>query len=79
MMKLAVCCLVVTSLSVCFGVNASATENEKAERPNIVFILADDMGWNQPSFNGGDPVMRCCEMLFKHLEVYRGVRRCENG
>ena len=24
------------------------------ERPNIVFLLADDMGWNQPGFNGGD-------------------------
>jgi len=23
------------------------------ERPNIVFVLADDMGWNQPGFNGG--------------------------
>jgi arylsulfatase A-like enzyme len=23
-------------------------------RPNIVFILSDDMGWNQPGFNGGD-------------------------
>ena len=22
-------------------------------RPNIVFILTDDMGWNQPGFNGG--------------------------
>ena len=22
-------------------------------RPNIVFLLADDMGWNQPGFNGG--------------------------
>ena len=22
-------------------------------RPNIVFMMADDMGWNQPGFNGG--------------------------
>jgi len=25
-----------------------------APRPNIIFILSDDMGWNEPSFNGGD-------------------------
>ena len=24
-------------------------------RPNIVFILSDDMGWAEPGFNGGDP------------------------
>ena len=24
------------------------------QRPNIVFILTDDMGWNQPGFNGGN-------------------------
>ncbi len=25
-----------------------------AERPNIIFILSDDMGWAQPGFNGGN-------------------------
>ena len=24
-------------------------------RPNIVFLLSDDMGWAQPGFHGGDP------------------------
>ncbi len=26
-------------------------------RPNIIFILADDMGWNQPGFNGGSKAL----------------------
>ncbi|MEM7261702.1 MAG: arylsulfatase [Planctomycetota bacterium] len=26
----------------------------QGKRPNIVFILSDDMGWNQPGFNGGN-------------------------
>lgn len=26
----------------------------KGARPNIVFLLSDDMGWNQPGFNGGN-------------------------
>ena len=28
-------------------------EKPAGSRPNIVFMLADDMGWNQPGFNGG--------------------------
>lgn len=27
-------------------------------RPNIVFILSDDMGWNQLAINGGDRSLR---------------------
>ena len=26
-------------------------------RPNIVFLLADDMGWAQPGFHGGNPAL----------------------
>ena len=25
------------------------------DRPNIIFIMSDDMGWAQPGFNGGNP------------------------
>jgi arylsulfatase A-like enzyme len=36
------------------GIPALAEGDEMAgSRPNIVFMLADDMGWNQPGFNGG--------------------------
>ena len=33
----------------------AANDDLAGSRPNIVFILADDMGWNQPGFNGGKP------------------------
>ena len=31
--------------------NASPVDGSK---PNIIFILSDDVGWNEPAFNGGD-------------------------
>lgn len=31
-----------------------ATTLSAAERPNIVFIMADDLGWADPGFHGGD-------------------------
>lgn len=60
-MNLAKLFLLVASVCNCFGnsrlFSADDTKHEKAPvkgaRPNIVFILSDDMGWNQPGFNGG--------------------------
>ncbi len=34
-------------------------------KPNIIFILSDDMGWNEPGFNGGNP------KLTPHLDKLR--------
>lgn len=31
--------------------------NQSGSRPNIVFVMADDMGWGQPGFNGGDSAL----------------------
>ncbi|MEC5128227.1 arylsulfatase [Verrucomicrobiales bacterium BCK34] len=33
--------------------SADATTDPRGSKPNIVFILSDDMGWAQPGFNGG--------------------------
>ena len=33
----------------------TASDRAVAVRPNIVFIMSDDMGWAHPGFNGGDP------------------------
>lgn len=43
---------------------------DPAPRPNIVFILADDMGWAQPGFNGGN------QELTPHMDrlATQGVR-----
>ena len=40
-----------------FGCTASTSCTScgvAASQPNIIFILSDDVGWNEPSFNGGD-------------------------
>lgn len=44
------------AMAALFGpcLSANPLHAEANARPNIVFILADDMGWNQPGFNGGN-------------------------
>jgi len=51
--------IVATALFSGCQVNEIATTNRSGSklagaRPNIVFILSDDMGWAEPGFNGGD-------------------------
>lgn len=36
-------------------VAASTAPRTGAVKPNIVFIMSDDLGWRHPGFNGGDP------------------------
>ncbi len=36
---------------------AQTQDGEAAPRPNILVIVADDMGWGQPGFNGGTEVL----------------------
>lgn len=42
---------------------------EAGSRPNLVFILSDDMGWNQPGFNGdkNDP-LAIRDAMLKNLD-----------
>jgi arylsulfatase A-like enzyme len=46
------CLLLVLALALC--VSSTDAGEAAGSRPNIVFMLADDMGWAQPGFNGGD-------------------------
>ncbi len=45
-------CLVLAALACSSCV--TRTKQAAPSRPNIVFILADDMGWAQPGFHGGN-------------------------
>jgi arylsulfatase A-like enzyme len=35
------------------GCRSGVGESLEGAQPNIIFILSDDVGWNEPSFNGG--------------------------
>ncbi len=36
-----------------------------ADRPNVVYLLADDLGWGDLSVNGGSIPTPCLDQLFK--------------
>lgn len=47
--------LFASVIFVCLGgCDIFAAEEPVGSRPNVVFLLADDMGWAQPGFNGGN-------------------------
>jgi len=46
--------LICVVLSLWFAPDLTTAKKLAGSRPNIVFILSDDMGWAQPGFNGGN-------------------------
>ena len=44
---------VLAAVTVTLGTSATHARDVAGSRPNIVFMLSDDMGWAQPGFNGG--------------------------
>ncbi|MEX2215994.1 MAG: arylsulfatase [Phycisphaeraceae bacterium] len=51
--RLFACLFACTCLISC----TAAPSKVEGSRPNIVFILTDDMGWAEPGYNGGDPAL----------------------
>jgi len=49
--------IVVLLIVLCHTFAHSHAAEMQGRRPNIVFLLADDMGWNQPGFNGGNKAL----------------------
>ena len=52
-MKKTILCLLFIPLIAGFFATVLPAKEHAGSRPNIVFMMADDMGWNQPGFNGG--------------------------
>ena len=43
----------ISTLILSCAPTTTGAKDAAAGRPNIVFMLSDDMGWAQPGFNGG--------------------------
>ena len=51
-MKLSKLLLPAIVLLTSFPDNLPAAESPAASRPNIILLMADDLGWGDPGFNG---------------------------
>lgn len=77
---LAKCLFVVFALIAAFEVAPSSPTLKAEERPNVLVILVDDMGYSDPSFMGGEVPTPNLDLLAKNglrfTQCYNSARCC---